>query len=680
MTEQDPNFFKYPLKLIKQEVINIKQRQPSSFVALCLLVLHNNTLDKKIFKTNTQLISNCVEMISMETEVDCSSSLVEFEKSLQNKLQLFVTDNGTAYVAVHDKMFDIITAILIPLMFSSVIKFGNSSLLSNRIQLTSLVEKSDDFVQLLPSELDSAYFERIKLDIEQGHHWDVFSNIQTRLEKYRHIFLVFLSQTELNMNTLGSDGSTPLFVSAYKGYTVFVKFLVEKCPEQIFQRDENNRSPLYIACKQGHTEVVQYLLNVDKDVHQVQNSNCTPFYVSCLERHIDIAKILLQHESMNKDKSISHAPYKKRNLTKHKTDMLINKPMDTGITPIIAAAYRGCVDIVEFLLKNNAALDITDDTNSTALHYACLCNHTAIARLLVRHGAALDLRDDLNQSPFFISCYYGNIDIIKVLLFGKHYSKRNRGGINDSSSSDKPTSSTQFSHHTLPIKKRAYLKETDVQGDTALHATCYNGHIEVGLLLIETGIDVNAVNNKGQTPLLVACANGFFNIAKLLIDHNANINQSDHEKFTPLLYASKGNLDTVELLIKLDCDINAKNCDNITALHNACRKGNAKIAKLLLDHGAIINACGGGGKTSLFYAARNNQLDVIEILLSSGAIVNHQEDDGGTPLQGACKNGHLDDVTHDTGVTKRNVELRRFLHGKKTLKNDGIERLNWIVF
>ncbi|XP_063417718.1 uncharacterized protein LOC134700292 [Mytilus trossulus] len=650
MTEKDPSFFKYPIELIQKEVNDIKQRHESSFIALCLLVLHNNALDKKIFDGNSARITSCVEMIIRETTIKSYYSLLEIEQSLKHKVHLFVSENESEYVAIHDKMFDIISAVMIPLMFKSVIKFGDSSLLSSRIQLRSLDEKPNDFVQLLPTELESSYFDRLGLDIEQGYHWDVFGNIQTRFRQYRELFLNNLSKMQIKVTTLGNDGSTPLFVSSYKGYKDFVEYLADKFTDQVFQRDEHNRSPLYIACKQGHVEVVKTLLLFDKDVHQLQNCNCTPFYISCQMGHVDIAKLLFQHDLIdksdrNKYKNRKSAAFKKDEVKKGAHDNLINKPMDTGITPLMAASFNGHTDIVTFLLDINVAFDSADQNESTALHYACLNNHVDIVLLLVSHGAEVDSVDHKNQTPFYISCCYGHMDIIKLLLFGNEPIKRSIGSKNSiSRSSDNLSLCVPFSNHSLHINKCVDLNVRDVGGDTALHAACFNGHFEVVKLLIQIGMNVNAGNCKEETPLLMACANGFFNIAKLLIDNNADINQSDNKKFTPLLYASKCNLDTVKLLIKHNCDINAKNCYDSTALHQACSNGNAQIVDMLIYNKANINACDRDGKTPLFYAARNNKLDVIELIISRGANVNYWEEGGVTPLQGACKYGHKDVV------------------------------------
>ncbi|CAG2247880.1 unnamed protein product [Mytilus edulis] len=237
-------------------------------------LLQPNTNNKFLITTRVSIYKS--EYFPLLKCLDIQEFNFEGPSKLSNaELRSIALSKGSEYVAIHDKMFDIISAVMIPLMFKCVIKFGNSSLLSSRIQLRSLDEKPNDFVQLLPTELERAFFDRLSFDIEQGCHWDVFGNTQTRFKKYRELFLHNLCRMQIKETTVGNDGSTPLFVSAYKGYQDFVEYLVDEFPEQIFQRDEHNRSPLYKACKQRHVGVVKYLLLYDKDVHQLQNRNCT---------------------------------------------------------------------------------------------------------------------------------------------------------------------------------------------------------------------------------------------------------------------------------------------------------------------------------------------------------------------------------------------------------------------
>ena len=99
-------------------------------------------------------------------------------------------------------------------------------------------------------------------------------------------------------------------------------------------------------------------------------------------------------------------------------------------------------------------------------------------------------------------------------------------------------------------------------GDTPLHL-CHN--TEVARLLIDSGADVNALNNAGNTPLH-KCHN--INIAKILIDSGADVNAKDRYGWTALhYYADVGDVGIAKLLTNAGGDVNAKNIEGATPLH-----------------------------------------------------------------------------------------------------------------
>ncbi|MES1902585.1 MAG: Ankyrin repeat domain-containing protein 17 [Paramarteilia canceri] len=72
----------------------------------------------------------------------------------------------------------------------------------------------------------------------------------------------YLVSRNININCKDDNGHTPLYKAATKGHLTIVKFLVEK------NADINNelmkidlKSPLHIACQNGHGEVVDFLLH-----------------------------------------------------------------------------------------------------------------------------------------------------------------------------------------------------------------------------------------------------------------------------------------------------------------------------------------------------------------------------------------------------------------------------------
>jgi ankyrin repeat protein len=80
-------------------------------------------------------------------------------------------------------------------------------------------------------------------------------------------------------------------------------------------------------------------------------------------------------------------------------------------------------------------------------------------------------------------------------------------------------------------------------------------------LLIDNGVDVNAVDLKGNTKLMNAICHDQRNIKLieyLLSIPGIDVNKSNNHKYTPLHYAER--YDIVNLLVNAGADINAINC------------------------------------------------------------------------------------------------------------------------
>jgi ankyrin repeat protein len=179
------------------------------------------------------------------------------------------------------------------------------------------------------------------------------------------------------------------------------------------------------------------------------------------------------------------------------------------------------------------------------------------------------------------------------------------------------------------IQKGVDLNAIDQDGNTPIIVASSIGNKDIVDLLLTHGADVNAGATQGWTALISASKAGWTDIAEMLISHGANVNASFGPGYTPLMAASySGNERLVKHLIKKGADVNrrfdfSKSEDNKpgvwTALTCAVIEGNAEICKILLENGADLNIVDQDGKTPLMFAKEKRMAEITEILKKHGA-------------------------------------------------------------
>ncbi|KAL4893515.1 ankyrin repeat-containing domain protein [Aspergillus ambiguus] len=170
-------------------------------------------------------------------------------------------------------------------------------------------------------------------------------------------------------------------------------------------------------------------------------------------------------------------------------------------------------------------------------------------------------------------------------------------------------------------------------------------------LLLDHGASLEIVDKNGCTPLMTAAWKSSVQILQLLIQRGANIHARDLRKRNALHsvaankeYQGRSGLDTVQLLLKNDCNPNEQDELGRTPLHWACAMGNDGVAELLLTSPGMrcadINATDLRGRTALHIAVDHGHYRTVKLLLTHSASVNDFSDGGWTPLHCACQKGN----------------------------------------
>ncbi len=192
-----------------------------------------------------------------------------------------------------------------------------------------------------------------------------------------------------------------------------------------------------------------------------------------------------------------------------------------------------------------------------------------------------------------------------------------------------------------------------IEGHNFVLAARY-GHEGVIRNLLNSGADIDLIDELGNTALIVAAAENHLSILKLLVSLGANINAQSNDGTTALMNASLyGNFEAANYLLESGAQVDLKKVDGGTALVSAVQYGRLPMVELLLSKGADANVMTTGaandrrGTTPLMYAAmhglKGEQGDwdqIVSSLLKYGAVTSLARANGDTALTIAQWNGH----------------------------------------
>ena len=130
----------------------------------------------------------------------------------------------------------------------------------------------------------------------------------------------------------------------------------------------NGATPLIMACRNGHLDVIEYLVKTcETDIEQV-------------------GSVAFDGETIE------------------------------GAPPLWCAAAAGHAVVVEYLVKNGAKVNNTTYTNSTPLRAACFDGHFEVVKYLLTNDADVEIANRHGHTCLMISCYKGHYKIVEYLL------------------------------------------------------------------------------------------------------------------------------------------------------------------------------------------------------------------------------------------------------------------------
>ena len=344
----------------------------------------------------------------------------------------------------------------------------------------------------------------------------------------------------INAAALGDPGAARLLLSYHAD------------PNAKREPDGGESTPLQCAARTGNLEVAQLLINAGADVNAKGKSGRTPLTFAVLSGYLDMTRLLIEKGAD------------------------VNTQDAEGVSPLDYAAWQGSLDMVAMLHAHGALLNKpATQTGATPINEAAYRGNTAAVQYLVQFHPNLDIPDKKGYGPLENAIRMGKEDSALLLLQAQ----------------------PQLSENALrmAVKKdesrliQELLRRKDgslamlQSGVTPLGLAASEGSVNVARLLLESGVEVDAMSKDGATPLEEASIRGITPIVLLLLDHGAKVNHVNNDSGATSLYA-------------------------------AAAFGRDEVVKLLLERGADPTLCGKTAKSALQAAVDNGFSGVAALI------------------------------------------------------------------
>ncbi|KAJ4717371.1 Ankyrin repeat-containing-like protein [Melia azedarach] len=283
--------------------------------------------------------------------------------------------------------------------------------------------------------------------------------------------------------------------------TNFVEDVLEMRPVLLWKANTKGETPLHMAARHGHGDIVKVLIAECKKPHQ----NDHP------EEGIAATRRMLGMTNETKDTALHEAVrYNQVNVVEILSREDPELPYDAnnaGETPLYLAAERGYNDVVEHILLTCKSPADHGPMGRTALHAAVFGKHREMTKMLLEYKGSLTSRaDEQGWLPLHLAACLGYYHIVKELL-----------------NADKPA---------------AY--KADNEGMTALHvAAAYNEIVVMKELIDSCPGCWELVDNEGRNVFHFALDSKNKSAVQLLLDNPSLgnlVNEKDNQGNTPLLH------------------------------------------------------------------------------------------------------------------------------------------------
>ena len=405
------------------------------------------------------------------------------------------------------------------------------------------------------------------------------------------------------------DELTPIHLAARKGSHRVLDYMITKSKEHGYPTeavlaflDEENSTPLHAAVNGNNLEVVEVLLKHGACPVTIRKDEPPPLHLACAQSKLEMVQIMVEHcehtivhhtdhfgrSSLHYSAHAINSAQLISFLVRHKAD--VDLCDHHGRTALHTAIIAGSLAAAKELLSNNANPLTKDQEGCNSLHYAVMHNRKAIVNILLKLPCAPQLVSGLNskgQSPVHCALKLSLSELVSPMVSIGGPQIHGIVDANGDSYLHLAAFSGDWRGLSVLLDTPAYHKlinEANSCGATPLHMAAFKGHIRCVQILLSQG----AMSHKcgmGLTPFLLASFQGHSACAKVLhAAHPYQRDWTDDDGNTALHLAAKsGRPSAVTLALDLGIPV-THNLNQESVFDLIIKNGDTKSATAVINH------------------------------------------------------------------------------------------------
>tara|TARA_R110002072_G_scaffold46591_13_gene129285 strand:+ start:4229 stop:5830 length:1602 start_codon:yes stop_codon:yes gene_type:complete len=481
------------------------------------------------------------------------------------------------------------------------------------------------------------------------------------------VFLLFAASPGTSL--AGQDPSNNIWNSAQRGQFENVRDLLDGNPALRDARDDDQRTPLHLATRYGHLDIVKLLLARGAAPDRAAYNQFTPLHMAVHFNRRQILDLLLQQQvDVNAKTSFglrvvdlaardNRPQLLERLLERGAADTLyvaacrgdlqrtkeLLKPAGTTVTreALLQAIRRGHAEVSAAMLPR---LRNPQMMMNMVLHPVLFeaTEHVTVVQALIAAGEDPAERADQQgmtriesgATVLHVAAARGHLETVGHLLTLDAFTDRDVASLSGRTPAHEAAAAGHLSSLQALHKHGASLVATDKRGRTCVHFAAEAGHAKVLLWLVQQGKVLHGHDDAGRSALALATkgihptekrVKQRIEAAWVLVRHGVPVDLTSA--------AVIGDTASAKALLESEPEL----AKTKGLLVRAISFGSKDIVALLLDAGCDVNTRDERKTSALHWCALWRQPACAQLLIDRGADVHASNKFGYTPLHDAAR-------------------------------------------